>query len=218
MFGCFKESRRVQSDERELWLNVSRKAGAVLAVAGLIWLFSFVFLDEPLFRVVSLVLLFGGLLVGVFDRGRFPTRWPSLVRGVVTGGLVALAGWQWLPPRAGAEMEWEPYSLAALEKAAADGRPVMIDFFAEWCGPCHDLDRRVFGNKEVVQAAERFVRVRADLTDQTSTANAVIAERHGVMAFPTVVLIGSDGQERRSMRLVGVEPAGKFLARLRAIR
>lgn len=208
----------MQSGERELWLNLGRKAGTVLVVAGLIWLLSFVFLDEPLFRIVSLVLLFGGLAFGLFDPGRFPTRRPGLVRAGVTGLFVGLAAWQWLPPRAEAEMTWEPYSLAAIEKAAAGGKPVMIDFFAEWCGPCHDLDRRVFGNKEVVQAADRFVRLRADLTDQNSTANAALAERHAIAYFPTVVLIGSDGQERRSMRLIGVEPASRFLARLRAVR
>lgn len=214
----FIEGRRMRPGARELWLNLGTKAGTVLAVAGLIWLLTFVFLDEPLFRVVSLVLLFGGLFVAGLDRGSFPTGRPGWVRAAVTAGFLALAAWQWLPPRAEAEMKWEPYSTAALEQAAAEGRPVMIDFFAEWCGPCHDLDRRVFGNKEVVREADRFVRLRADLTDQGSAANAAIAERHAIAFFPTVVLIGSDGQERRSMRLVGVEPAGKFLARLRAIR
>jgi thiol:disulfide interchange protein DsbD len=197
---------------------MGRKAGVVLLVAGLIWVLTWVFLDEPLFRIVALVLLLGGLSIGLLDRGPFPTRWPRLVRAIVTAGLVALAAWQWLPPRPEAEMEWAPYSTHAIEQAARAGRPVLIDFFADWCPPCHDLDRRVFGRKEVVEATASFVRLRADLSDRNSPATAAISERHIISALPTVVFIAPDGNELRSLRLVGFEPASRFLARLRAVK
>jgi thiol-disulfide isomerase/thioredoxin len=183
----------VTRSQQQLWTDLGRNAAVVLGVAGMVWLLTFVFLDEPLFRVVALILLGGGLLIGVFSRGEFPTRRPQLLRGLVTTCFVVLAAWQWVPPKPEATVAWEPYSVAAIERAAANGQPVIIDFFAEWCPPCHELDRRVFGNKEVAAALEGFVKLRADLTDQNSPANAVISERHAIVALPTVILIGSDG-------------------------
>ncbi|HAV63229.1 MAG TPA: hypothetical protein DCY13_12795 [Verrucomicrobiales bacterium] len=203
--------------ERQLWLQVVQKCGAVLVISFLIWLLSLVFLDEPLHHIVAMILLLGGMATGVFDNSRFPTRQPRLLKGGITAFFFALAVWNWLPPRPEADMEWQPYSVAALENAAREGRPVIIDFYADWCPPCRELDQRVFSRKIVVDEAQRFVRLRADLTDQNSPVNAAISERHAVMAFPTVALIGSDGRERTSMRLLGYEPASRFVARLKAI-
>ncbi|MCS1410596.1 MAG: hypothetical protein M2R45_03791 [Verrucomicrobia subdivision 3 bacterium] len=63
-------------------------------------------------------------------------------------------------------MLWEPYSKTplALEKVAR--QPGMIDFAAAWCGPYQIMESRVFGRKNVVQAAERFVKIRADKFEQ----------------------------------------------------
>lgn len=215
--GEVVNTSRVDASERQLWMQAGRKVALLVLPAGLVWLLSAVFLDEPLYRVAALILLAGGLHLGLMDRSPLPTRRPAWLRSGLAGVLVCLAVWLWLPPRPEAEMTWEPYSVAALERAAAEGRPVIIDFFADWCGPCHELDRRVFGNAEVVAATERFVRLRADLTDQNSSVSVEIAGRHAVLGLPTVILIGRNGQELRSLRLRGPEPASRFLARLRAV-
>ena len=60
--------------------------------------------------------------------------------------------------------QWVKFSNEALESAKANGKPVIIDFYADWCIPCKELDKFTFTNKEVIDQFKNFVTLKADLT------------------------------------------------------
>lgn len=122
-----------------------------------------------------------------------------------------------MPPDGGARMDWKPYSSEALEQARLEAKPVMIDFYADWCGPCHLLDRAVFSQPEVADASRAWVCLRVDATHQNDPSVRPLLEAYFIQAFPSVLFFGKDGQERRILRLMGVESKERFLGRMRAV-
>src|SRR5262249_57033264 len=86
--------------------------------------------------------------------------------GVESTGLV------WNLRYAGEGTKPEPVE-AALARAAAEHRPVMIDFFAEWCAACKELDRETYVGPSVVAEAQRFVRIKVDGTNTPDPADSL---------------------------------------------
>ncbi len=98
-----------------------------------------------------------------------------------------------LPALAPAAVRWSelPFD-AALKQAAERGQPLLVDVFAEWCGPCHDMDKTVFSRADVAKALEGTIPLRVD--GETEAGKALVARYH-VVGYPTVLLIGPDGKE-----------------------
>ena len=122
------------------------------------------------------------------------------------------------------ELTWagEPSGLAspvdrALASARASGKPVMIDFFAEWCAACKELDRATYVAPQVVAESERFVRIKVDGTNGQDALDALY-QRFGIEGLPTVAFVSSGGEILEHPRVLGFLGPEEFLEEMRRVR
>lgn len=102
--------------------------------------------------------------------------------------------------------------LARLEAASGAGRPALVEFSAEWCTSCKTIEKKVFGDPQVIRALDGVVLLRADVTASTAEQLKFMRERQ-VMGPPTLLLYDGQGQERREQRLVGEFRSADLLQR-----
>ncbi len=96
---------------------------------------------------------------------------------------------------------------------AAAGKPVMIDFAADWCLPCKELEHKTFTDPAVVAAGKGWVFLKADLTKTGSPEVEALKDEWKVLGVPTLIFLGPDGRETGE-RIVGFEPPESFVSRL----
>ena len=135
---------------------------------------------------------------------RLGLKWP--VRAGAAAVLVGIA--IFFVPR---ELKgWQPYAPGGI----GTGRPAIIDFSADWCLPCLELERKTFADPRVAEALARRSLFKADLTKIASPESIALSEKFGILGVPTIVFLDASGKERQDLRLVGFENAERFLERL----
>ena len=110
---------------------------------------------------------------------------------------------------------WLKTEAEAVALARSSGRPIIIDFWAEWCTACKELDKIAWSDPRVQAEASRFVAVKADGTESTDAFMA-LADKYGVVGMPTVIFIDGRGREVRD-RIIGAVDADEMLSRLKAV-
>lgn len=99
----------------------------------------------------------------------------------------------------------------------AHGRPVMLDFYADWCVSCKELERFTFSDPAVQATLAGMATLRADVTAHDAVDQALL-QYFGIVGPPALLFFGADGQERRKQRVVGFVEAAWLHNHLRAIQ
>ena len=93
------------------------------------------------------------------------------------------------------EISWLTNHDEALAKAQAEGKPMMIDFGAEWCAACKKLEHQTFPDPNVRSEAQRFVALRIDATDDEDAQVNALKDKYNVVGLPTVIMFDKTGKE-----------------------
>ena len=98
--------------------------------------------------------------------------------------------------------------------ASAAGKAVMVDFYADWCVSCIEMEHKSFTDPEVQSALQNVVLLQADVTKNDDEDKALYVH-FGIVGPPTIAFYGADGTERRNFRVVGFMKAAEFAAVVR---
>jgi thiol:disulfide interchange protein DsbD len=170
--------------------------------------------------LVAAGLAAAGVLSGALSRSFAGTAADRALKALglalLVGGIVYGVGAGGARERArAATFAWQHDYDAAVALARAEKRPMIIDFWADWCTACTELDRNVWGDPRVRAEASRFVALKLDGTDGSDQFNAIV-DRFGVVGLPTVVLLDPQGREAPD-RVLGAVPADEMISRLKGV-
>jgi thiol:disulfide interchange protein DsbD len=99
---------------------------------------------------------------------------------------------------------------AQVATATAAGKTVLLDFYADWCVSCKEMEKYTFPQPEVRAALANTVWLQADVTANDAT-DQVLLKHFGIYGPPTIAFYGKDGAERRQYRVVGFKKPAEFL-------
>jgi thiol:disulfide interchange protein DsbD len=111
---------------------------------------------------------------------------------------------------------WKYYSEDAMAQAKAQGKPVIIDFFADWCVACVELDEKTFSTSQFLEVSKNFVLLKVDASENFPELGD-LQKKYGVYGLPTIVFVDKNGEILTDLALTGFEEIEPFMIRLRKI-
>nr|MBP6656027.1 thioredoxin family protein [Propionivibrio sp.] len=99
------------------------------------------------------------------------------------------------------------------ERVKAAGKPVMLDFYADWCVSCKEMERFTFSDARVQAQLSGWLLLQADVTANSDDDKALLT-RFGLFGPPGILFFNSAGEEIKNVRVIGFQGADEFLGTL----
>jgi thioredoxin:protein disulfide reductase len=213
------------------WMVWVRKVFGFILLAMAAYFLDPLFPDPLVYRLtLALIMLLGGIYLAWIDSVQSSSKAFQLLRNIVgvlffgvalyaaVTGIEAYVGKsqaETAGPGAGSAIEWLPYSDAALGRASSERKPVFIDFYADWCAPCKELDEKTFTTPEVIQQSKSYVMIKADLTSAGDPRTEALRKKFEIKGVPTLVFLKPGGGEIPELRGTGFETKDVFLGKMK---
>lgn len=213
------------------WMDTVKRVFGVLLIGVAIWLLARILAPPVILAMWALLLIVSAVYMGALEQfGAAVSSWRRLWKGVgfamLVYGVALLVG-----AAGGADDVLQPLSgfspgIAGSNEATADfqrvkdldelksrlratSQPVMLDFYADWCVECKQMERHTFSNPAVRIALANVMLLQVDVT-ANDAADRELLKSLGLYGPPAILFFGADGQERRAYRLVGFVGPERF--------
>lgn len=165
--------------------------------------------------VVFALASIGGIYLGWIEKSATGSKIFYWIKKSISFAILAIGIFAVLPTKSSTSgISWKQYDPAILTQAKEAGQPVILDFTADWCIPCRELDRFTFSHNDVINATKPFVALKVDVTQFQSPASENLRKQFNVGGVPTIIFLAPQGQEVAEARVVGYLGPKDFLKKI----
>jgi len=224
------------------WLNSTKAVFGVIMLAVAVWMLSRILPSAVTMVLWAILLILPAIYLSAIDPlPEHASGWRKLWKGVglimLAYGVLLLIGFSLgntnpLKPLQGfavnnavaAEQKLGFERVASLQQlqarikqASANRQVVMLDFYADWCISCKEMEAYTFTDPRVKQALANFVVLQADVTENNDDDKALLA-KFNLIGPPGVLFFGTDEQEKSAYRVIGYQNAETFIKTLQGVK
>ncbi len=223
------------------WMDKVKYIFGILMLAVAIWLLDRIISDKSSLILWAALFSISPIAMGALNKlTDTPGAWLRIFKavgllimlyGILLWGLVARGGGDMLAPLSGwggssvqseqAHIKFQKIKSSSdleniLKKSKQTGQVVMLDFYADWCISCKELERFVFSNDDVVSVMDSEISLQADVT-ANDDIDKVLMSRFNIIG-PPAILFFKNGKEVRQQRIIGEINAQGFIEHLNKVK
>jgi thiol:disulfide interchange protein DsbD len=170
-------------------------------------------MPEHIYNVVfPLSIILSGIYLIVLDNKGLNAKGYTKVKYLIAIAGIIAGVWLIKPESKSAEVTWK--NLTSLEQietsVKSDKKPIMIDFYADWCAQCKELDKYTYTDEKVVELSKNINNIKIDLTKE----NSDITNKYGIKGLPVVIFMKPNGEEIKELRVTGFLKPEEFSKRI----